>query len=420
MCYVENIFFKKSYRLGLFLILGLFFANNVCAKGESVSSKTFKELTEIQTIMGEGQTDQAYTRLKSLLTAVKPDTLDKALTLQTLGYVEMAKEDFPNAIKHLKEALSLNRLPQNVVYNIGYLVAQLHAALGQFDEALDFAADWFKQLESPSASQMIFMANIYAQNKRFKDSIPYARDAISTADKPQESWYQLLTGNYFELKQYKNAARTLESMIDLWPSKRTYWEQLASVYVVLEEEKNALAVLKIAFSEKILDKEASVKSLVQLSFSRGIPEHAARLLERAMSEDLLPQNETYLEMLAVAYNNAKERDKAIDAYERLALKVDSGDPWVSISNIYVEKGQWPEAESALKNALSKNLKTPGNAWLLLGISQTEQNKFSAGKKSLKKAGAYKKTEKSALKWIKYADDMKRQVDWLAQHKEEAL
>lgn len=405
-------------RLLIILAFGvsLLQAGYVAAGPDSVSSKTFKELTEIQEIMGQGQADEAYTRLQTLLGEVETDTLDEALTLQTLGYVEMARENFPVAIKHLKASLATNRLPQNVVYNIGYMVAQLHAALGQFDEALSFAEEWFKQLEAPKPAQMIFMANIYAQTKQYEKSIPYAEQAVAATDKPKESWFQLLTANYFELKKYKKAAGTLERMLDQWPEKSAYWEQLASVYVVLEQESNALATLRIAFSEGILEKEATIKSMVQLSVVRGIPEHAARLIEKAMAAELLPQDEEYLKMLAVAYNAAKERDKAIAAYERLAQETESGDSWISISNIYVEKGEWSKAEGALKKALAKELDEPGNAWLLLGIAQTEQGSFQAGKKSLKKARAFKKTEKSASRWLKYADDMKRQADWLAQYK----
>ncbi len=382
---------------------------------DSVSSKTYKELTEIQEVMGAGQADEAYQRLQTLLDEVEPDTLDQALTLQTLGYVEMARENFPAAITHLKASLALNRLPQNVVYNVGYMVAQLHAAQGEFDEALSFAETWFTQLEDPKPPQMIFMANIYAQTQQYEKSIPYAEQAIAATDKPQESWYQLLTANYFELKRYSEAAATLQAMIDLWPDTAGYWEQLASVYVVLEDESRALATLRIAFSEGLLEKEATVKSMVQLAIVRGIPEHAARLLEQAMASELLPEDEEYLKMLAVAYNSARERDKAIVAYERLAGISEEGDAWISISNIYVEKGNWKQAESALQNALDKKLEEPGKAWLLLGIAQTEQQKFSDAKRALRKAQAFKETEKSAARWLKYTDDMKRQADWLAQN-----
>lgn len=410
---------KILFALAPFALAQMLGANTAFAAGDSVTSKTYKALSEIQEIMGQGESDEAYTRLQTLLSQVEEGSLDKALTLQTLGYVEMARENFPAAIQHLKASLALKRLPQKVAYNVGYMVAQLYAAQGDYKAALAFAEDWFKDLEAPQPAQTIFMANIYAQTKQYKKSVPYAEKAIADSNAPQESWYQLLAANYFELKRYRDAAKTLVRMLELWPNKSGYWEQLAGVYVTLGDEAMALATLKSAFAGHYLEKESTIRSLVQLAVARGIPEHAARVLERSFAQQLLPQKADYLEMLATAYAAARERDKAIAAYRRLAELSGDGEPWVAISNIRVEQGLWPEAEGALHKALAKKLESPGKAQLLLGIAQVQQQEFSEGRTSLEKARGYAKREPktatSAERWLKYAADMQRQAEWLAQN-----
>ena len=120
--------------------------------------------------------------------------------------------------------LYTKKLPQNVTFNVGYMVAQLYAALGEFDNAMIFAKDWFAELETPNPNQYIFMANIYAQVKRYQESVPYAEAAIKNSDKPRETWYQLLTANYFELKRFPDAAKVLLEVVELWPDKTGYWE----------------------------------------------------------------------------------------------------------------------------------------------------------------------------------------------------
>jgi len=403
------------------LILGLLLPLSAYPAADSVSSKTYKALTEIQEIMSQGNTAEASSRLNTLLSEVEEDSLDKALTLQTLGYVEMARENFPRAIEHLKASLALNKLPQKVAYNVGYMVAQLYAAQGEYRQALEFAGGWFASLESPTPAQTIFMANIYAQAGQYDKSVPYAEKAIAASassqqNKPQESWYQLLAANYFELKRYRKAAATLARMLELWPHNAGYWEQLAGVYVTLDDEKMALATLKSAFAGNYLEKESTIKSLVQLSVTQGIPEHGARMLERSFEQELLPQNEGYLEMLAQAYAAARERDRAIDAYRRLAEASGDGEAWVAISNIHVEKGEWPQAEQALRRALAKTLESPGKARLLLGIAQVEQGEFAGGRESLEKAQADPKVATSAARWLKYAEELQRQAQWLAQNR----
>lgn len=388
---------------------------------DSVTIKTYRELSEIQQLMAgtedvKGDINAGISRLKVLLTEVAEGSLDEALTLQTLGYAVMSNEDFLGAIGYLKRSLDTGKLPQQVVYNVGYMVAQLHAALGEFDEALKFAEQWFKNLEEPKSDQYIFMANIYAQVKRYAESAPYAEKAIAGTDKPRESWYQLLTADYFELKRYPQAAESLSKMIDLWPDKASYWEQLASVYMIMDRPERALAVLKVAFDVGLINKQSTVKSLVQLAIIQGVPEHAGRLLDLAMASEWVPIEEDYLELLAQAWVNAKEYPNAISVYARIADVIESGDPWMKIANIHVQAMQWSKAELAVVKALEKELKEPGKAWLLLGISQSELGKFDDARKALRKAQAFTATERSAKTWLRYAQSMQRQAQWIAENR----
>ena len=401
--------------LRMFLALGLawLLASGGWASPSSVSTKTYKALTEIQEQMAAGGLDEAHARLTTLLDEVQAGSLDQALTLQTLGYVEMSRENFPAAIGHLKQSLATERLPENVAYNVGYMVAQLHAALDEFDAALLFAEAWFQRLEAPKPAQTMFMANIYAQVKRYAESVPYAEQAIAASNEPRESWYQLLTAAYFELKQYPDAAGALLRMIGRWPETGAYWEQLASVYMLQDRSSEALATLKVAFDAGKLDKASTIRSMIQLCVLQGVPEHGGRLLQRAIADGLVPAEQDYLEMLAQAWVDAKEHSRAVAAYADLAKRFASGDAWMKIANIHVDGAEWAQAEAAALKALDSELESPGKAWLMLGIARVEQAKFEAGREALRKARAFSKTERSAANWLNYADDMNRQANWLA-------
>ena len=262
----SSVFFSKLLGL-IVLLLSL---QSAISFADSVSTKTYRELTAIQELMSSsedqtGNLKSAISRLKILLDNVSEESLDEALTLQTLGYALMADEQFEEAIIQLRKSLDTKKLPQNVTFNVGYMVAQLYAALGEFDNAMIFAKDWFAELETPNPNQYIFMANIYAQVKRYQESVPYAETAIKNSDKPRETWYQLLTANYFELRRFPEAAKVLLEVIELWPEKTGYWEQLASVYMMMDNPSYALASLKVAFENDLIEKETTIKSLFQLA-----------------------------------------------------------------------------------------------------------------------------------------------------------
>ena len=129
--------------------------------GDSVTTKTYKELTQAQEQMGEDNITGAITTLTALLDSVKDESLDKALTLQMLGYASMADERFGDAIIYLKQSLALNKLPEQVKFNVGYMVAQLYAALGEYNDAMIFAKEWFAELETPNPNQYIFLSLIH-------------------------------------------------------------------------------------------------------------------------------------------------------------------------------------------------------------------------------------------------------------------
>ncbi|WP_276668596.1 tetratricopeptide repeat protein [Thalassolituus oleivorans] len=393
----------------------IFSVGQVHAAADSVSSGTYKKLTAIQEQIAANQLNEATKALAELYAEVEADSIDAALVLQMQGYTEMGKNDYPKAIAYLRKSLDLNRLPESIKYRVGYMVAQLYAAQGQFDEALTFAKEWFSTLENPTPDQSIFMANIFAQTKNYLDAIPYASAAINKSESPKESWFQLLIACYFEVKNYQGAESTLKQAISLWPEKPSYWEQLASVYITRGDELKGLATLQLAWKSGVLDKESSIRSMIQLAITEGIPEHGARLLAAAIDKEALPKNEKYLDLLANAWVAAKESSQAITAFEQLATVTGSGNPYVRIANLYLEKAQWEKAEEAVRSALSKDVDKPGNVWVSLGIALTEQTKFSDGMKAFRNAIAYDYAERRAKSWLKYAEDLKRQHNWVNQN-----
>ncbi|TYK66713.1 tetratricopeptide repeat protein [Colwellia echini] len=386
------------------------------AAADSVSSSTYKSLTEIQEQIGNNQLEEAYIELKALHQEVDIETIDEALVLQMLGYTEMSRNNYDEAIIYLKRSLSLGLLPESVKYNVGYMVAQLYAAQEKFTEALVFAKEWFTTIKEPTAAQYIFMANIFAQTQNYKDAIPYTEKAIAMTPEPKENWYQLLIASNFEVKQYSAAAAALSSAISYWPENSNYWEQLASVYMILEENTKGLATLQLAWKSGVLDKETSVKSMVQLAITQGIPEHAARLIVMAMEQNILPEDADYLATLANAWVAAKEYTPAITAFEKLAEVTEESEPYLNIANLYVEKAQWQPAELALNKALSGELEEPGKAWLVMGITMTEQKKFGEGLAAFRKARAFSYSEGQANNWLEYAADLQRQHNWITRNK----
>ena len=61
---------------------------------DSITTKTFNKLTEAQEMMAQDNIEAAIEELELLLEEVQDQSLDRALTLQMLGYAEMSAERF--------------------------------------------------------------------------------------------------------------------------------------------------------------------------------------------------------------------------------------------------------------------------------------------------------------------------------------
>ncbi|HBS43081.1 MAG TPA: hypothetical protein DEA26_10400 [Oceanospirillales bacterium] len=413
----KRLFTRKP--LGLLLatlLVPAVLSGKAYAAADSVSTKTYNRLTEAQEFITNSQFAEAKVILDELVTSVNDNSIDKALTYQLIGYTEMSQNNYPKAISAFMETLSYEKLPEQLRINIGYMVAQLYAAEGEYDKALDFAREWFVTLEAPTADQYIFMANIFAQTKNYSEAVPYAVKAIDMSDDPKETWFQVLIASYFELKQYQNSEKYLKMAITNWPTKQAYWEQLASVYLMQDKMEPALVTLQLAWKGEWIEKEGLIQNLIQLAVNEGIPEHAARLLVQAMDRGVIPENAKYVDSLANAWLAAKEFDKAIASFERLSDINGEAKPLEKVANIHLQQAQWKEAEKAARAALEKTSDKPGNIWFALGMALAEQERFDEGISALRKAKAYDYSSRKAGQWIKYAEGLKRQKQWVEQNR----
>ena len=398
------------------LLVPALLSGKAYAAADSVSTKTYNRLTEAQEFITNSQFAEAKVILDELKASVDDNSIDKALTYQLIGYTEMSQNKYPAAIKAFMETLRYEKLPEQLRINIGYMVAQLYAAEGEYDKALDFAREWFVTLEAPTPEQYIFMANIFAQTKNYSEAVPYAVKAIDMSDAPKETWFQVLIASFFELKQYQNSEKYLKMAITNWPTKQAYWEQLASVYLIQDKMEPALVTLQLAWKGEWIEKESLIQNMVQLAVNEGIPEHAARMLTEAMDRDLIPEDEKYVDSLANAWLAAKEFDKAVASFEHLADLNGEAKPLEKVANIYMQQARYQEAEKAARTALNKETDKPGNLWFTLGMALASQERFDEGIDALRKAKAYEYSSRKAGQWIKYAEGMKRQKLWVEQNR----
>ncbi|MGD2076513.1 MAG: tetratricopeptide repeat protein [Gammaproteobacteria bacterium] len=354
---------------------------------------------QVQELMDQGNYRAAEQQLKELLPQLVARGYDQAVALQTLAGAQAARNDYTHAAQSLRKSLDLNVLPPDSRQRVRYDLAQLYLASDVPEMAVPVLESWFEHADRPTADAWFLLGLARVQAKRYRQAIEPLQKAIAAVENADETWYQTLLAAHFELDALQECATVLEKMVRLFPD-RDYWQQLAGVYLALQQDGRALTTLELAWRQDRLSGESDLLQLAQLYLAQRIPFKAAQLLEREMDRGRIGIDADNLELLAGAWAEARERDKAIAVYQRAMHAGAKASLGLHVAQLYIEDERWRDAARVLDASLHKGgLDKPGEAWLLLGIARFESAEPERARDAFARAMDYKKQRSEARAWL---------------------
>lgn len=373
-------------------------------QGPGLSPQTYQQLTAIHELIDAGKTGAALARLGELLKSVGQRSYERAVVLQNLGHVQASRGEYGAATRSLAESLSLKSLPETTEQQMRYNLAQLYLASEEPARAITVLEAWFGQADSPPASAWLLLGHTHAELGNYRKAIPAMKRAIELSDSPPADWYENLLAMHYELREFRDCAALLERMIRLFPDRDDYWRQLSGIRMTLNQPAQALAVMELMMRSGRLTREPELAQLARLYLYQEIPYKAARLLEDAMKAGQVRKSADNRTLLATAWALARERDRAIRSYRLAAQASTSADVDFTLAQLYLEDERWTDAARTLEKALEKpDLKTPGTAWLLLGIARYELESAGPAREAFNRAAGYADSGKTARQWLEHLD-----------------
>ncbi len=371
----------------------------------ALDETTWKKLNDIYEDVGEELYDTAFDKLQKM-NAVAHGSYQKAVIAQALAQVEWSRENYAAALTNFERAVELDALPDLAHFSLMYQLAQLYYMNGRYDEALGKLDLWMCKVpqERLTAASYYLKAAIYTSQQDWPQVVTAIKMAISMSDEPDESWYQLKLGAHFELEQFPKMAQTLETMIQNWPHKGSYWVQLSQIYYKLKMEDRALSVLALAYRRNMLGKQADIIYLSSLYSNSDVPFKAAGVLQKGIEDGFVEPNKRHWVIVADAWYVAEEMERALDAYQMAGKASDDGEIDLRRAYILVDMERWNEASSAINAALAKggfNERKTGDAYVLQGMSEFNLGNYAAAGTAWDHASKYPKVRKSAQQWINH-------------------
>jgi len=370
------------------------------------SELTHRRLTTILELYEMDEIEEALRQLESLETQ-RLSTYGETLVQQTFGFCYLQQGDVTRAIEAFERTLSLDGLPNISQQEMLYSLAALYATEGEFEQTIATLSTWYAYAQEPvDADKFMLTGSSYAQLSEFASALPYIEEAIRRSEEPNESWYTLELSIHFELMDYPSAAGHLREMVVLWPDNASYWEMLASAYLELEDDPNALATLMVAYEHDLVEEEAKLLNLVRLNLFLDVPYQAGLILTAGLAEGSIAETQANLELLLSAWTSAREFERAIGAIDRLAPLTDDGAYYMQKAQLLNEQGRWNDVIDAADRALEMGgLDDAGDTLVLKGIAQAELGLYVDARVTFGEARALDTpAARNAEAWIEYVSD----------------
>ena len=135
---------RKPFLQHALLLVLLLPGTHLHAQSEDEAPKlaqsTYNTLTDAREQMGEDRYDDALQAMRELLSELEDRDYDRAVTLQTMAYAHLGKNDYGAAIESFREALALEVLPDEPQQQVLRTLASLYAGRGKAARGARYAA----------------------------------------------------------------------------------------------------------------------------------------------------------------------------------------------------------------------------------------------------------------------------------------
>jgi len=355
------------------------------AAATSIDAQTGKILNEAIELLNMENYAAADQKIKTLqLDKLSP--YERGKVEQIMFNIAYSQDKFDEARGHLQKAIDSGGLNTVEIDQARYQSAQLYMQEEKWKEGAAALEEWFKSAANPNSAAYYLLAVAYYQQDDYAKALPPAKKAVELMDKPNENWLQLVSALHLQREEFKEAIPILQQLVSVAPEKKTYWMQLSSVYGQMEDYPNALAIMQLAHSAGLVTEDAEIRRLADLLLFNDVPYRGAQVIESAIEKKIVNLDDKLYEKLANCWIAAGEFDKSLPPLQRAAEMSSTGDTFIRLGEVQVQREDWPAAITAVQRGVDKGqLKDPGNAQLMLGIAHYSQKEYAAARPFFERA-----------------------------------
>jgi len=371
----------------------------------AIDAKTFEVLTKAQEETEAENFTQAIQTLDTIKNSDKMNSYAKSQMWNFYAFIYASQEKYRDAIGAYKKVLAEPDAPAGLKLTSKYTMAQLYFQIEDYASVISFMEEWLKEIDKPTATAHIMLAQAYYQNKNYDPALKNLLKAIemtrAEGKNIDENWLRMKAAIYFDKKDINNTLKTYEELLHHYPSL-TYLKQIAGLHGELGNDRKRLTTFDAIYMHGGLSSESDVLNLAYMYLGQEIPYKAGKLIETNINKGLINGTPKNAETLANAWAQANEHGKAIPALEKAADLSDKGILYARLAGVHFDAGNYKAAAEAARKANDKGgLKRRDSNQMLMGMSYFNIKEFESALQAFRQAKKSKRSFADARKWEAY-------------------
>lgn len=345
---------------------------------------------------------------------------EKANIYNFMAYLAYERDDLKKtAFYYEKVVEQAPEIPWGLEEQTLLYLAKLYGGEENYKKAIKYMDRYMSTVVEPNADAYYTYSTLCYQMGDYACSLKNVNTAIEKIESAgfvaKEPWYNLQRGINNEREDYRASLKANIKLVKNYP-KKSYWNDMASFYSMLEDNDKALAIMDTGFVGGTFVREKQYLQLAQFLYQADAPYSAAMVIEKGMKQKAIEQTEENLEKAGRYFFISKEYAKAADYLTRAGDKSDKGDLYSDVVGIYIALEDTKNAIALGKKALNKKggLKKPGRLHYNMATAYFEMKQFDNAIASLEKATEDRETKKIATQWLKYVRNEKDRYERLAE------
>ena len=378
----------------------------------TLSTYYYYELIKIDKKMLENRNEEVEADLLDLLDDdFESRSYNHAVLLKKYAFFLITQDRTDEGLLYLKAALKKRALEAIDTHNIMYVIAQITASQGNYQEAIDYLLEWMelgnnrKFALNPRGIALIGIS--YAQLENYKKSLFYISDAIERSNFFVEGWHELKFALHYRMDEFKLALETSQDLVRNAPKKKKYLDQMGGMYNILKFEIESLSSLEFGLTQDLLKKEKDYLLLANFYMYKQVPFDATKTLELGFKRNIIKRSSENLETLSNAYISSRDKIKAADTLKEASKLSEKPELSFRLGQVEMSLSRWDKAIDSFKAAKTKGWKKEkGKIEYFIGISLIELEKYNEASKYLSQSVSMGQ-EKIAKPWLEYIDYLEK-------------